>query len=73
LFITWKDNILVLFMTIIIRQLEIINKLYKKFSEISISAKTISKFFGNKSRKFLLVPVFDNKYNNKINPVDQGN
>jgi hypothetical protein len=73
LFIAWKDNALVLFMTTVSGQLEMVDKLRKRPSETSISAKTTRKPFGDEPRKLLLVPVFDNKYNNKMNPVDQGN
>jgi hypothetical protein len=73
LFIAWKDNVLVLFITTIAGQLEMVDKIRKRPSETLISTKITRKPFGDKPRKLLFVLVFDNKYNNKINPVDQGN
>jgi hypothetical protein len=53
--------------------LDTVPKNRKRPLETSTLAKTARKPFSNQSRKVLLVPIFDDMYNNKINTVDQGN
>jgi Transposase IS4 len=73
LFIAWKDNALVLFMTTIKGGLDIIESLRKRPSETSTSAKTARVPFGDQPTAVLEIPAFDDKYNHNISAINKGN
>lgn len=72
-FIAWKDNALVLFMSTVDEGKELVERLRKRPSETSTSAKTARKPFGDQAMKKLLIPAFDDNYNHGMGYVDQGN
>jgi hypothetical protein len=68
---TWKDNILVLFMTTVAGELDLVEKQQRKRPlEISISAKTIRIPFGDNPIALLGIPILDNKYNYHMGIMD---
>ena len=50
-----------------------VEKLGKRPSETSTSAKTTRAPFGNHAKKLLNIPEFDEEYNHKMRAVDEGN
>lgn len=52
---------------------ELVERLRKRPSETSTSAKTVRKPFGDQAIKKLLIPAFDDNYNHGMGYVDQGN
>ncbi|CZR52909.1 uncharacterized protein PAC_02786 [Phialocephala subalpina] len=73
MFIAWKDNALVLFMTNVHGMLEMVESRRKRPSETSTSAKIVRVPFGDKPTAILEIPSLDDKYNHKMGAVDQGN
>jgi hypothetical protein len=71
--IAWKDNALVLFMSIVDKGEETIERLRKRPKETSTLAKTAQAPFRDQATKLLHIPVFDNDYNHGMGYVDQGN
>ena len=72
-YIAWKDNALVLFMSTVNDGVEKVEKLRKRPSETSTSAKTARAPFGDHARKLLEIPEFDELYNHEMGAVDEGN
>lgn len=72
-FVAWKDNALVLFMTTVAGELDLVEKERKRPSETSTSAKTARVPFGNNPTALLGIPVLDEKYNHYMGAIDQGN
>jgi hypothetical protein len=66
----WKDNALVLFMTTIEGELDLVERQRKRPSETSTSAKTVRAPFGDNSQALLKIPVLDNKYNYQMGAID---
>ncbi|CZR51599.1 uncharacterized protein PAC_01476 [Phialocephala subalpina] len=71
--IAWKDNALVLFITSVNGELDMVEKERKRPSETSISAKTSRVPFGSNRTAGLDIPIFDDKYNNNMGTADEGN
>jgi hypothetical protein len=71
-YFAWKDNALVLFMSTISPDDEYIERLRKRPSETSTSAKMSRVPFGDHSRKNLSTPKFDDQYNHSMGYVNQG-
>jgi hypothetical protein len=72
-FMAWKDNALVLFMSIVDNGSQVIEKLRKRPLETSSFAKTSRVPFNGQSRALLDIPVFDDLYNHGMGYVDKGN
>ena len=72
-YIAWKDNSLVLFMSTVHNGEIMVEKLRKRPSETSTSAKTARLPFGDHARKLLEIPEFDDEYNQETGAVDEGN
>ena len=72
-FVAWKDNVLVLFMTTVEGELDLVEKQRKRPSETSTSAKTARAPFGNNSTALLGIPILGDKYNHHMGAIDQGN
>jgi hypothetical protein len=72
-FMAWKDNALVLFMSIVDDGSQVIEKLRKRPLETSSFAKTSRVPFNKQAQALLDIPVFDNLYNHKMGYVDKGN
>jgi hypothetical protein len=72
-FMAWKDNALVLFMSTVDDGSQVIEKLRKRPSETSSSAKTSRVPFNGQARALLDIPLFDDLYNHGMGYVDQGN
>ena len=72
-YIAWKDNALVLFMPTVNDGVEKIEKMRKRPSETSTSAKTARLPFGDHAQKLLEIPEFDELYNHEMGAVDEGN
>jgi hypothetical protein len=69
----WKDNALVLGMSIILDTKDSVNKDRKKPSVISMSAKTTRVPFGRDEYiKSMSIPLFFELYNYNINTIDRG-
>jgi hypothetical protein len=73
LFIAWKDNALVLFITTIKGGLDMIESLRKRPSETLTSAKTARVPFRDQPTAILEIPAFDDKYNHNMGAVDKRN
>jgi hypothetical protein len=73
MFITWKNNVLVLFITSVKGEKNKVILEKKRPSETSISAKIARKPFGDKPIVILDIPSFANKFNHKIDAIDKGN
>ena len=52
---------------------EEVEKIRKRSSETSISAKTARAVFGNHAKKLLEIPEFDELYNHEMGAIDEGN
>ena len=72
-FIAWKDNALVLFMSTVDDGSQVTQKLRKRPSETSSSAKTSRVPFQGQERALLDIPAFDDSYNHGMGYVDEGN
>jgi hypothetical protein len=69
----WKDNTLVLGISIILDTKDSVNRNYKKPSAISMLIKTTRVPFGrDKYIKFISIPLFFDLYNYNINAVNRG-
>jgi hypothetical protein len=69
----WKDNTLVLGISIVLDAKDSVNKNRKKPSVISMLAKTTRVSFGQDEYiKSMLIPLFFDLYNYNINTIDQG-
>jgi hypothetical protein len=69
----WKDNTLVLSISIILDIKDSVNRNRKKLSVIFILAKTTRVFFGQDEYiKSISIPLFFDLYNYNINIIDRG-
>ena len=72
-YVAWKDNALVLFITIVEGELDLVEKERKRPLETSSSAKTVRVPFGDNPTALLEIPVLDDKYNHQMGAIDQRN
>ena len=72
-YITQKDNALVLFILTVNDKVEKVEKLKKRLSKTSTSAKIIRAPFEDYARKLLKIPEFNELYNHEIGTIDEGN
>jgi hypothetical protein len=72
-FIAWKDNALVLFMSIVNNGSQVTKKLRKRPLETFTLAKTSRVPFQGQLRALLDIPAFNNSYNHGMGYVDKGN
>jgi hypothetical protein len=70
--LAWKDNCLVLFQSTVNTSKETIMRNRKRPSETPTSHKTAKAVFDSKPSKDLDIPVFVDKYNDKMAEVDKG-
>jgi hypothetical protein len=69
----WKDNTIVLSMSIVLTQNETVDRLRYKPKATSISAKTARAPYGpDEYTKTMPIPLFWDLYNHNMNSVDRG-
>lgn len=69
---TWKDNVLVLFLSTVFEGHETITRKRRRPATNTATARNARLVFGSEARKQLQIPLFVDYYNHNMNSVDIG-